>query len=145
MRQIPGYALWLGHAGDLRGPKAFMSAGIRAVVDLAAAEVPAILSRELTCARFPLLDGEGNPSWLIRAAIDMVAGLLKARVPTLVACSVGMSRSVCVTAAAFSIATACPPEDALRTVATSGPADVSPALWSSVVYAIDEAKRPKPE
>ena len=33
--------------------------------------------------RLPLLDGDGNPEWLLQAAVELTARLIKHRVPTL--------------------------------------------------------------
>src|SRR5207244_524756 len=90
MRQLSGLPLWLGHVGDARDLRAVLSAGILAVVDLALNEPPVRITRELVYCRFPLLDGMGNPPWLVRAAVDTVARLLRAGTPTLVYCSGGM-------------------------------------------------------
>jgi len=38
------------------------------VVDLALDEPPAVVRRDLVACRFPPIDGEGNPPWLLRAA-----------------------------------------------------------------------------
>jgi hypothetical protein len=86
MRRVPGYSLWLGHAGDARDLRGLLAAGIVAVVDLAAQEAPAPATRELVYGRFPIVDGPGNPPWLLRAAVEMVAGLVRDEVPTLVGC-----------------------------------------------------------
>ena len=37
------------------------------------------LPRELAYCRFPLIDGPGNPSWLVRAAVETVAYLVALR------------------------------------------------------------------
>ena len=84
MRRVPGYSLWLGHAGDVRDLRCLLTTGIIAVVDLAIQEAPAPLTRELVYCRFPLVDGPGNPPWLLSAAIETVAGLLRNDVSTLV-------------------------------------------------------------
>jgi hypothetical protein len=47
------------------------------------------LTRELVYCRFPLVDGAGNPPWLLRAAVETVAGFVRAGVPTLVFCGPG--------------------------------------------------------
>jgi hypothetical protein len=132
MRPIPGFSLWLGHAGDLRDLRAVLSTGILAVVDLALSEAPAAVTRELVYCRFPLVDGSGNPPWLLRAAIDCVAGLLRSDTPTLVACGAGMNRSPVIAAAAIARVRHGPPLEALLLVAESGPVDVSPGLWNEV-------------
>src|SRR5262245_49266571 len=69
MRQVPGRALWLGNAGDLRDARALLAAGIAAVVELADSEPLAVLPRELVRCRFPLSDGGDNPLWLVRLAV----------------------------------------------------------------------------
>src|SRR4051794_38928813 len=68
VRRVPGYTLWLGHVGDARDLSGLLSAGITAVVDLALNEAPVPLARELVYCRFPLIDGGGNPRWLLRTA-----------------------------------------------------------------------------
>src|SRR5262249_26770590 len=73
------------------------------LIDLALEEPPVPLTRELVYCRFPLLDGAGNSPWLLRAALDTTAALLASRVPTLVFCGAGMSRSPAVAAAALAI------------------------------------------
>src|SRR5882724_985211 len=130
MRQIPGYSMWVGHVGDVRNLRDVLSDGIVAVVDLALDEPPPTITRELVYCRFPLLDGAGNQPWLLRAAIEAVAGLLRADVPTLVYCGAGMSRSPCVVAAAIARIRGCSLAEGLDTVSRSGPADVSAGLLS---------------
>ena len=93
MRRIPGYSLWLGHIGDARDLELLLGTGIEAVVDLALEQAPMPLARELAYFRFPLIDGEGNPRWLLRAAVETVASLLRAGVPTFVYCGACMSRT----------------------------------------------------
>ena len=133
MRAIEPYSLWIGNARDLRRVAELMAAGIRAVVDLAANEPVAVLPREIVYCRFPLLDGEGNERWMLRTAIETISELLRAHVPTLVACSAGMSRSPALTAAAIARVHARDPSECLLSCVVGGPADVSPALWNDVV------------
>ena len=106
------------------------------MVDLAANEPPTVLPRGLIALRFPILDGAGNPAWLLRLAIESLASLLRAGIPTLVHCSAGMSRTPAVAAAALTLAHAMSPADALRLVTRAGPADISPALWADLQVAI---------
>ena len=89
MRRIATFSLWVGHVGDMRDLRTVLSTGILAVVDLAMNEPPATVTRELVYCRFPLVDGAGNPPWLLRAAVDCVAGLLSSGTPTLVFCGRG--------------------------------------------------------
>src|SRR5437762_10331754 len=137
MRQISGTTLWLGHVGDMRDLRAVLSAGITAAVDLAINEPPATVTRELVYCRFPLLDGAGNPPWLLRLAVETVAGLLRSKTRTLVYCGAGMSRSPTIAAAAVAQVRACCIADALASVVQSGAADVSPALWEEVKTALE--------
>jgi protein-tyrosine phosphatase len=136
VRQVPGYSLWLGHVVDLRDLCAVLDSGILAVADLALNEPPAAVTRELVYCRFPLTDGHGNPKWLLRSAVDCVAGLLRSATPTLVCCGAGMSRSPAIAAAALVRACGLPPAEALALVAGAGPADISPGLWQEVLDAV---------
>jgi hypothetical protein len=132
MRQILPYSLRLGHVGDVRDLRGVLAAGIVALVDLAVNEPPAAVTRELVYCRFPLVDGSGNPAWLLRAAVETTAGLLRDRVPTLVYCGAGMSRAPSVAAAAISLVSGGPPDSCLAAVVQSGPNDVSPSLWKEI-------------
>lgn len=132
MRQVAGRKLWLGHAGDLRDPRALLDIGIEAVVELADSEQMAILPREMVRCRFPLSDGGTNPPWLLRLASESVAALLRADVPTLVCCSCGLSRSVCIASAGIAVAEGRTLDESLLAVVGSGPADVSPRLLAQL-------------
>jgi hypothetical protein len=132
MRIIAPYSLWLGHVGDARDLRGVLNAGIAALVDLALNETPATVTRELVYCRFPLVDGAGNPPWLLRAAVDTTAGLLRSQTPTLVYCASGMSRSLTIAAAAIGLLDNRPLADCLAQLAQGGPHDVSPALWHEV-------------
>jgi protein-tyrosine phosphatase len=124
--------LWLGHARDARNLSALHERGVRAVIDLAAEEPPAQLSRDLVYCRFPLLDGDGNPDWLLQSAIETTARLIEHRVPTLVACSGGMSRSPAVVAAACARLGRGALEECLKQAVGDGPQQVAPALWNAI-------------
>jgi hypothetical protein len=129
MRQIAARSLWLGHRGDVRDLRAVLSAGIVALVDLALDEPLPIVTRDLVYCRFPLVDGAGNPTWLLRTALLTTAELLRADAPTLICCSAGLSRSPALAAAAVSLVTGQPPHECLIEVVRSGPSDVTPLLW----------------
>jgi hypothetical protein len=139
MRQIVPYSMWLGHAGDARDLRRVLSAGIAALVDLALNEPPVVVTRDLVYCRFPLIDGAGNPAWLLRAALEVMAGFLRRRTPQLICCSNGMSRSPALAAGALALAEGKSLRDCLASVARFGPADVSPSLWNDVVAAIEDA------
>jgi hypothetical protein len=132
VRRLPGYPLWLGHIGDARDLSGLLSAGISAVVDLALNEPPVTLTRELVYCRFPLVDGSGNPPWLLRAAVETVAGLLRAGVPTLVYCGACMSRTPAIAGAAIALVQGYTLVEGLAIAVQSGAADVSPALWAEI-------------
>ncbi len=136
MRHVSPYSLWIGNAGDVRSVAELMNAGIRAVVDLAANEPIANLPREFVYCRFPLIDGAGNERWLLRAATSTISELLRDNVPTLVACSAGMSRSPALAAAAIARVSGRDANECLMACVASGPADVSPALWNDVVATV---------
>lgn len=136
MRQIPGYPLWIGSVADVRDLRRVLAAGIEVVVDLALNEPVATGTRELVYCRFPLVDGAGNPPWLLRAAIDAVAGFVTAGVPALVFCGAGMSRSPTIAAAALARVGGHPPSRCLELVTREGPHDVSAGLWRDAVEAL---------
>ena len=136
MRKVAGFPLWLGHAGDIRDPAALLDAGIAAVVCVAASEPLPPLPREIVYCRFPLVDGAGNPDWLLRAAVETVACFLRTGTRTLVHCSAGISRSPAVAGAAIALASGCSPEEGLIAATQSGPTDVSPGLWEHIMSTI---------
>src|SRR4051812_9800816 len=129
MRRVGDYPLWIGTARDARDLRAVLDAGIEAVVDLAVGEPPAAPARALASLRFPLLDDPGNPPGLVRAAVAALVELVRSRVPTLVSCGFGVSRSPCVVAAAAVEGRAL--ADVLPTL--PGPCDVSPGLVKDVI------------
>lgn len=135
MRPIPPYPLWLGHVGDARDVRGVLSAGIAALVDLALNEPPVAVTRELVYCRFPLLDGAGNSPWLLRAAVETTAALLRANVSTLVFCSGGMSRTPAIAATALARVTGRSPEECLADIARTGACDVSTTLWRDIIAA----------
>jgi protein-tyrosine phosphatase len=136
VRKVAGLPLWLGHIGDLRDSNALVDAGISAVVDLALNEPPVRLPRELVYCRFPMIDGTGNPPWLLRAAVETLACLLRSGTPTLVYCGAGMSRSPAIAGAAIARSNGCSLAEGLGAVLQEGAHDVSPGLWSEIQASI---------
>lgn len=132
MRRIDGYKLWIGNSGDVRDARPLLDEGIEAVIDLAAAEQPAHLPRELVYCRFPLVDGGGNSAGLLSCAVLAVSALLRANVPTLVFCGAGMSRSPAIAAVALAHAREMPIQTALEHICAAGAVDVSPGLWAEL-------------
>jgi protein-tyrosine phosphatase len=141
MRQVLPHLLWLGNAGDGRDFRELFGAGIEALVQLAAEEPPAPAPRDLTFCRFPLLDGPGNSTKLLRLAVGTVAGLLEQHVPTLVCCGAGLSRAPAVAACALALFQRQPPQECLRRLAEQHPADVAPALWDDLVQLLGSLRR----
>lgn len=133
MRRLADEPVWLGNVGDLRDERALHEAGIEAVVELAADEPMAELGRGFVRLRYPLVDNEGNDPARLRCCIRAVADLFRERIPTVVACSAGLSRTPAIVAAAWSLIRAILPDEALRELAASVPCDVSPALWAEIV------------
>jgi hypothetical protein len=134
-RSTPLPTIWIGHADLVRDLPALQRAGVRALIDLALAEAPITPHRETVYCRFPLIDGGGNPAWIVRAAIETVTVLARSGTNTLVFCGAGMSRSPAVCAGALSLVTDRSPEPCLAEIARGGPTDVSPALWREVLHA----------
>ena len=131
--------LHIGNALDARDLRLLYDSGIRAVIDLAINEPPAQLGREFIYCRFPLNDGDGNSDALIMLAIRTIATLIRHEIPTLVACSAGMSRAPSIAAGAIALMTGSDPDDCLMQLITDAPNDVSPILWTHVkrVYDVD--------
>ena len=130
--QISPHSLWVGHAGDGADPRRLHDLGIEAVVQVAAEEPPLSPPRGLLYFRFPLLDGSGNRLEVLRLAVGTVAALIRLRVPTLVCCGMGLSRSPALASVALAVVQREPPDDVLRMVAERHPVDVSPAFWREV-------------
>jgi protein-tyrosine phosphatase len=133
MREILSQRLWIGNAREARDVRGVLDLGIVAVIDLAMEEPPISYPRDVTYCRFPLVDGGGNSAAVLRAAVATTVEFLRSNVPTLVACSAGMSRSPALVAAALSRTEAITPEDALQQITAFGPHDVSLSLWRELV------------
>jgi len=132
MNQIKPYPLWIGHAGDAHDFRTLFDRDIRAVVQLAAEEPAVAAPRELILYRFPVVDGVGNSPELLRLAIAAVASMIEQRIPTLVCCSAGMSRSPAIVAAALSRLGVGGLEECLKSVVELHPADIVPGLWEDI-------------
>lgn len=132
MRIIDQTPLFIGHAGDIRDLGALHAADIRIVVDLAAEEPPAVLSRDLVYCRFPLVDGGDNPDWLLRLAVETVADAIRNNVPCLVGCSAGLSRTPAITVFGLARGRSLSIEEALQRVSEAGPVSIAPGLWEQL-------------
>lgn len=124
---------------DARELRPIYDSQIRAVVDLAINEPPAQLGREMIYCRFPLNDGDGNSDGLLAITIRTIAALIRNKVPTLVACSAGMSRAPTIAAATVALLTRRDPDECLMDIISNAPNDVSPILWTHIkrVYNAD--------
>jgi hypothetical protein len=140
MRQIVPHALWVGHAGDGDDFRPIFNAGIQAIVQVAADEPCLQAPRDLIYARFPLIDGAGNDRKHLYLATMTVANLLEKRVPTLVCCGAGMSRSPAIAAAALSLVYQEDPDDCLKQIAVHQPHDVTPGFWTDVKSFLDSLR-----
>ncbi|WLD14925.1 protein-tyrosine phosphatase family protein [Planctellipticum variicoloris] len=132
MRAIDQTPLFLGHAGNVRNLSSLHAAGIEIVVDLAAEESPAVLSRDLVYCRFPLLDGGDNPDWLLRLAVETVADAIRNNVPCLIGCSAGLSRTPAIAVFGLARGRSLSIEEALHRVSETGPVSISPGLWEQL-------------
>ncbi len=132
IRKVYSSLLHVGNAMDARDLTLLYDNGIRAVIDLAINERPAQLGRDIVYCRFPLNDGDGNDSAMIRLAIQTTVSLIRHEFPTLVACSAGMSRAPTIAAASIAMITKRDPDECLIELIADGPNDVSPILWNEV-------------
>lgn len=132
MREIICGLLWIGNTQAARDVKRVLGLGISAVIDLAMEEAPIMFPRDITYCRFPLIDGAGNTTAVVQAAIDTTASFVRGEVPTLVTCGGGMSRSPAIVAAALAAIDGTTPEQSLERIAAAGPHDVTASFWGEV-------------
>src|SRR3954452_5844281 len=111
MRSIIPQLLWIGNAIDTRDVAGVLSLGVRAVIDLAANEMPVQYPRDIAYCRLPLTDGIGKDEAFLRLAIRTTTDFIRSRIPTLVACSACMSRSPAIVAASIAIIENQQPDD----------------------------------
>ena len=137
MRAIIPSQLWLGNAMDARDLRCIHDAGIHAIIDLAFEEAVPQITRELIYFRIPITDGSANTPEILTAAIETTASMIRKTIPTLVACSAGMSRSPSILAAALALVRGQSPDEMLQELIAGNPHDVSPVLWSHVKRAYD--------
>lgn len=137
MHEIKPGRLWIANTIEARDLKRVLELGIEGIIDLAMQEVPLPVTRELIYLRIPIVDGGGNDVWRLACAIDAAAQLIHRKIPTLVTCSAGMSRSPAIVAAAISLVELRPPDEMLQQIASAWPHDVSPALWRDVLSALE--------
>lgn len=141
MREVTPTSLWIGNALDAREIRNVLNCGIAVVIDLAIEEPPIQFPRDIVYCRFPLIDGAGNQSAILRAAVETVAHFMAAGTPTLVACGAGMSRSPAIVAAALAQTERITLMDALAQLTAGQPHDVSPGLLQDLAKVSQAAAR----
>jgi len=104
---------------------------MHSIVQVAITELPLQPPCEFIYCRIPLLDG-GNDPGILQLAIGCVATLIQQRIPTLVCCAAGMSRSPAITAAAIAMTENLDLNECLKRVTKFRVGDVSPGLWEDV-------------
>lgn len=132
MHKVENHLLWIGTAADGCDTKGILDRNIRAILQLAYEESPIHATRDLLLFRIPLVDGAGNDRAQLSLAVAILVRLIRLKIPTLVCCGGGMSRSPAITAAAIAVAEQKDLDDCLRRVAANYPADVSTTLWEQV-------------
>ncbi len=132
MREVIPARLWIGNAVDARDVRRVLGCGIAAIIDLAIEEPPIQFPRDTVYCRFPLIDGAGNSTIVLRAAVELVAHCIVSGIPTLVACGAGMSRSPAIVAAAMAKNERRPLREVLAELTAGQPHDVSPGLLHDI-------------
>lgn len=132
LRSVIADRLWIAGFLEAQDIAAVLSLGVRAVIDLAANEPPLRFPRDIACCRLPLGDGAGNDPAIVRLAVASAVELIRSGVPTLIACSGGLSRSPAIASAAIALIEQRPPDEVLLEITRGGPHDVSPAFWAEV-------------
>ena len=124
--------LWQSGGSPMRDIKLIRQLGIAALVDVAYEEPIPKLSHEIIYCRVPILDGEGNHPARLRLLLNTTSSLIQDEVPTLVACSLGISRSRCVVAAALALAQGQRPDQVLDEIFDDDARSANPALWDDL-------------
>ena len=132
MREVIPSKLWIGNALAARDIRGVLGCGIAVIIDLAIEEPPIQYPRDIVYCRFPLIDGAGNQSAILRAAVETVAHFMASAMPTLVACGAGMSRSPAIVAAAVATTERISLMDVLARLTAGQPHDVSPGLLQDI-------------
>lgn len=137
MLEIHPNLLWIGHALDVREPRALFDAEITAVIDVAYEEPPAKIPRQLIYCRFPLNDGGGNDPNTLLQILRTATDLLRSNTRTIIACSAGMSRSP--TIAAFTLAHHLSenPDHVIARIADIKSLELKPELWADTLTAFN--------
>lgn len=129
MLEVSTNLLWVGNAFDIRQPRAIFDLEINTIVDLAYEEPVSNIPRQFTYCRFPLNDGGGNELLLLTQTIRIVAHFLQSGTRTLVACSMGMSRSPAIASFALAYCYQKEPKQILDGIARRKALQLHPKLW----------------
>lgn len=125
--------LWQGNAVEAGDVRAILNLGVQAVVDLAAEEEPIRYPRDILVLRYPIIDGAGNPRWLLESIVSSLHNLLRNEIPTFVYCSAGLSRSPALIAAALARFRNDSMDKVIADVLKVQPLDVSTTLWRDLM------------
>lgn len=125
-----------------RHPGPLFDAGIAAIVDVAIEESTAQPPRQLIYCRFPLNNGGGNESGVLRQTVQTVVDLLAVSTRVLVTCSAGMSRAP--TIAAFSLAAYLDqsPDMVISRIVNTRSLAVNGVFWQDVAELFSQIRRP---
>jgi protein-tyrosine phosphatase len=139
MHQIIPSRLWIGHIGDARDVRNVLNLGVEAVVDLACNELPVEVPRDIIYLRVPIVDGSGNSPEILKLAVETTARLIDCGIASFVYCSVGLSRTPAIVAAAMASANHSDLDESLKMLSERMSHDVLPGLWNEVKAACDES------
>jgi len=137
VREIISSQIWIGNRSDRDNLKQLYNLEIKAIVDLAAEELPATLARDFIYCRIPLTDDGNNSSDEIKLAIETVVNLRKKGIPTLICCSAGMNRSPVIAASALAVEKNIHPKNSLDSFNTGSPMDISASLWEQAKQVVN--------
>ena len=130
--------LRVANAIEVRDAKLLFETEIAAVVDVAYEESPARLPRQFVYCRYPLNDGGGNSATMIRLAVRTLVELIRAEMPTAIACSAGVSRSPTIAALAVAELKTVSPNTILQQIAKQRPLQLNAVFWNDALAALSE-------
>jgi protein-tyrosine phosphatase len=138
MHCVTDNVLWIGNSFDARNSFDLLDQGLNVVVDLAIEEGTATHPREIVYLRFPIMDGIGNDKPVLEAAIRTISTLISIHgLRVAVCCSMGLSRSPALAAAAIALVQNQTPEESLSQLISRMNCDVSPGFWSEILKVYD--------
>lgn len=141
MHELITERLWIGNAMDARNPKHLIDLGVSAIVDLAYEESPAQLPRQLVYCRFPLNDGGGNEPKVLTQVLQTTVNLVHNEIPTLIACSAGMSRSPTIAAFTMALHGNDDPRKWIAKIGDLRSLELKAELWADIEMAYDTINR----